>query len=124
MKLPNEKVRFYGDVIARWLPESPREMELVSPFSFIDKYGFKWFAPCGSIVDGASIPRLFWRFIGSPFVGKYRRASVIHDVYCKTKSMPHKKVHKMFYEAMLADGVSKIKAKQMYLAVKIGGPKW
>ena len=30
----------------------------------------------------------------------------------------------MFYEAMLCDGVSPFKAKIMYRAVKLFGPKW
>ena len=114
---------FIGAVNTRWLTLS-REMQLLNDFSFIDKNGHQWLAEKGSIIDGASIPRVVWSLVGSPFSGKYRRASVIHDVYCKTKTRPHKKVHKMFYEAMIADGVPKIKAKMMYRAVCIGGPSW
>jgi len=114
---------FKGDVVAKWLPDG-REMELMQDFSFIDRHGVVWHAPKTSIVDGASIPRFFWRYIGSPFVGKYRRASVIHDVYCKTKSRPHDRVHKVFHEMMLADGVEEDDARQMYLAVKLRGPEW
>jgi hypothetical protein len=29
--------------------------------------------------NGASIPRFFWRVFGSPFCGKHRRPSVLHD---------------------------------------------
>ncbi len=116
--------RFIGDVKTLWLKGSLRKMELISRVQFIDKQGIEWEAPKGSIIDGASIPRFFWRFIGSPFVGHYRRASVVHDVYCVTKSRPHKQVHKMFYEAMRVDGVGYIKAKVMYIAVRLGGPKW
>ena len=115
---------FIGDVDVRWLANEPRKMKLLEAFQFVDKKGVKWSAPIGSIIDGASIPKLFWRLIGSPFVGKYRRASVIHDVYCVTKERPHSQVHKMFYDAMRVDGVSYLKAKTMYLAVKWGGPKW
>ncbi len=114
---------FIGDVVALWLPDG-REMKLKENFLYVDKYGVEWQAPINSIVDGASIPRFFWRYIGSPFVGKYRRASVIHDVYCKTKSRPHERVHKVFKEMMLADGVDEFDAHQMYLAVKVGGPTW
>ncbi|MCJ8320426.1 MAG: DUF1353 domain-containing protein [Colwellia sp.] len=114
---------FVGDVKVSWLKD-PRKMQLLDAFQYQDKKGIKWDAPIDSVIDGASIPRFFWRFIGSPFIGKYRRASVIHDVYCVTKSSPHKQVHRMFYEAMRVDGVSYFKAKAMYLAVKVGGPKW
>lgn len=122
--LPDEINKFYGDCITLWLPGEPRKMELTRDFSFVDGKGKKWVAPAKSVIDGASIPRFFWRIIGSPFNGLYRRASVIHDVYCVTKSESHEKVHKMFYNAMRADGVSKNKAKAMYWAVKYGGPKW
>lgn len=115
--------KFIGNVTATWLPDG-RTMRLEKDFSFIDGDGLEWLAPKNSIVDGASIPRFFWRYIGSPFVGKYREASVIHDVYCQTKSRPHKQVHKVFLNMMLASGVDKDDAEQMYLAVKIGGPRW
>lgn len=113
---------FEGEALTRWLPK--REMQLLENFVFIDSKGVRWLAPINSIVDGSSIPRLFWTVIGSPFVGKHRRASIIHDVYCQTKTTPHKQVHKMFYEAMRCDGVNYFKAKVMYFAVKLGGPKW
>lgn len=117
------KPHYVGDVVAKWLPDG-RTMELTEDFFFVDANGLVWSAPKGSIVDGASIPRFFWRYIGSPFVGKYRNASVIHDVYCQTKSRPHKQVHKVFLEMMLVSGVDKDEASKMYLAVKVGGPKW
>ncbi|MGL1956294.1 MAG: DUF1353 domain-containing protein [Colwellia sp.] len=117
------KAKFIGDVVTKWLVFS-RKMQLLKPFLFQDKAGKQWKVKKGAIVDGASIPRLVWSFIGSPFSGKYRRASVIHDVYCQTKSEPHKLVHKMFYQAMRVDKVNYFKAKAMYFAIRIGGPKW
>jgi hypothetical protein len=122
--LPKETNVFYGAVVTEWIAGEKRRMKLIKEFSFVDGSGKKWTAPANSIIDGASTPRFFWRVIGSPFIGLFRRASVIHDVYCVTKSEPYKKVHKMFYNAMRADGVSKGKAKTMYWAVKFGGPKW
>ena len=115
--------KFIGDVETRW-KNKPRKMQLLKPLLYQDKTGKHWVASKGAIVDGASIPRFLWSFIGSPFSGKYRRASVIHDVYCVTKSEPHKAVHLMFYEAMRTDKVNYLKAKMMYYAVKLGGPKW
>ena len=80
--------------------------------------GFEWKAPKDSKVNGASIPPVLWSSIGSPFVGDYRRASVVHDVACDTRKQPHEAVHLMFYNAMRADGVGWIKANAMYQAVK------
>ena len=68
-------------------------------------------------MDGASIPRFFWRFIGSPFIGRYRRASVIHDVHCNLKCHSSAQVHRVFYEMML-------KAWAMWLAVRLFGPRF
>jgi len=114
---------FSGDVEARWFHDG-RTMKLLRDFSFSDRTGKLWLAPAGSKVDGASIPRAFWSTVGPPFVGKYRRASVIHDVYCQTRSEPWQEVHRMFYEAMRADGTSSNQARQMYFAVRNFGPRW
>jgi len=118
------KAFFSGNVFTSWVSASKRNMRLTKTLTFTDENGIEWKALRNSIIDGASIPRFFWFFIGSPFVGKYRRASVVHDVYCKTKSKPHKQVHKMFYQAMRIDKVNYFKAKTLYYAVKVGGPKW
>lgn len=114
--------KFNGEVLTRWL--SKREMELLAHFSFTDDNGVLWSAPKGVTIDGSSIPRIFWVLIGSPFVGNHRRASIIHDVYCVTRSRPHKQVHKMYYDACRADGVNVVKAKLMYWALKVGAPRW
>ena len=110
-------------VQTEWLPGG-REMRLLSGVHFVDSRGVAWIARAGAVIDGASIPRLFWRIAGSPFVGKFRRASVIHDVYCVTKERPHAEVHKMFLEVMEADGVPGWKRRFMYWAVRLFGPKW
>ena len=99
-------------------------MRLLEQFSFIDPNSTEWVAPAGSIVDGASIPQLAWSLIGGPFEGKYRNASVIHDVACGQKARPWELVHETFYFAMLASGVSIWKAKTMYAAVYHFGPRW
>ena len=114
---------FNNTVKTEWI-QGKRDMKLIEPVLFTDSKGVGWLAPTGSIIDGASIPRFFWRLIGAPLSGIYRRASVIHDVFCVTKTRPHKEVHKMFYEAMIADNVPKLKAKSMYRAVRMFGPKW
>lgn len=116
---------FVGRVIAEWLDDSEgRKMKLTEPFAFIEKSGARWDAPEGSIVDGASIPKIAWSIIGGPFEGKYRNASVIHDVACDDKARPWQSVHKVFYDAMLASGVDISKAKIMYAAVYHFGPRW
>jgi hypothetical protein len=52
------------------------------------------------------------------------KAAVIHDYWCKIKSRSWENVHRIFYEAMLTDGVPEAQAKAMYLAVYYRGPRW
>lgn len=119
---------FLGQPELLWLEdanEPDREMKLLSDLAFIDSTGKKWLAPKGAIVDGASIPSIFWnKFIGPPFVGDYRRASIVHDFACQKKAENWRDTHRMFYEACLVGGVSKSKANIMYWAVRTFGPKW
>lgn len=65
-----------------------------------------------------------WSFIGGPFEGKYRNASVIHDVACDLALRRWEDVHEAFFNAMRAGGVEVIKAKIMYGAVYHFGPRW
>jgi hypothetical protein len=97
---------------------------LLAPFTYVDPDGRKFETPAGWKVDGASIPWPLWSIIGSPWTGKYREASVIHDYLCDTKKVPWATVHWTFYTAMLANGVAEIQAKIMYVAVYRFGPRW
>lgn len=116
---------FVGDVVTRWVDgDDGRKMQLEEDFKYIDPAKVEWDAPKGWLVDGASIPQFAWSFIGGPYEGLYRKASVIHDVACDQKKRPWQEVHRAFYNAMLAGGVSEIKAKIMYGAVYLGGPRW
>jgi hypothetical protein len=114
---------FIGEVIARWLVDG-RKMELTADFAYLDPSGRRWNAPKGSIVDGASIPQVFWTVVGGPFEGSYRNASVVHDVACVKKEGHWQDVHRMFYYAMRAGGVSDFRAAVMYAAVYRFGPRW
>lgn len=104
------------------LQGNDRKKISLEEITFVDSEGVPWIAPANIEVDGASIPRFFWRAIGGPFSGKYLAASIIHDYFCVTKSRSSKRVHRMFFECMLHCEVPWLKAKMMYLAVRIGGP--
>jgi hypothetical protein len=108
-----------------WTPlDDGVHMELVDKFGFRDKGGVDWMVPKGTQVDGASIPQALWSIVGSPFTGKYRDASVIHDFYCDVRKRPWQDVHRVFYEAMIVSKVSEARAKLMYAAVYFAGPRW
>ena len=115
--------RFEGRVVARWESDG-RSMTLVEPFAYVDPRRSRWSAPVGAVVNGASIPRVFWSLIGGPFSGEFRDASVVHDVACETRDRPWRAVHRMFYEACRCGGVGAAKAKTMYYAVFHYGPRW
>jgi hypothetical protein len=115
--------RFEGQVVARWHDDG-REMTLVEPFAYLDPRSLRWDAPAGTMVNGASIPRAFWSLIGGPFEGKFRNASVVHDVACEERSRTWQSVHRMFYEACRCGGVAAVTAKTMYYAVHHFGPRW
>ncbi len=117
---------FEGEVKVQWLRHGgeDRMMQLLEAFVFVDDRGVRWVAPAGSIIDGASIPEMLWSTAGTPYIGDYRRATVLHDVACVARTHPSADVHRMFYDAMITDGVSTARALKMYTAVRLFGPHW
>src|SRR5690348_17334514 len=106
-----------------WLDDG-RDMQLLRPFEYIYQHQVTWIAPKAAIVDGASIPKILWSFVGGPYEGKYRNASIIHDTECKAQSHEWRLVHRMFYNGSRAGGVGWIRAQLMYAAVYYFGPRW
>ena len=117
--------RFVGKVVVEWLddPFIPK-LQLREDFGYEDQTGKLWLARRGEVLDGASIPLVFRDIVGMPFVGDYRRASVVYDYYCQVMSEPWRDVHRMFYYASLTEGVGEVNAKAMYAALYAGGLRW
>jgi Protein of unknown function (DUF1353) len=115
---------FYnGEPVTKWNPDG-RTMTLLTELRYTDPKGNVWIAPIGSLVDGASIPRYLWSFMGGPFEGKYRNASVLHDVSYGDKKRPWQDCDRMFYYAMRCSGVSAVEAKTMFYALYRFGHHW
>ena len=93
-----------GKVLAEFL-EDGRKMKLLADYTYTDPDSTSWLAPSGAEIDGASIPPFLWPFIGGPYEGKYRKASVVHDVACDEKKRNWRDTHRMFHNAMLCSGV-------------------
>ena len=47
------------------------------------KKQYEFLVPKGYCYDGASIPRMFWRIIGSNYDNKYLIPALVHDVLCE-----------------------------------------
>ncbi|MGI8431941.1 MAG: DUF1353 domain-containing protein [Chthoniobacterales bacterium] len=114
---------FNGAPVTRWNPDG-RSMTLLNQLRYTDPKGQVWIAPTGSQVDGASIPRSLWSFMGGPFEGKYRNASVLHDVAYDRHERPWQDCDRMFYNAMRCSGVGPVEAKTMYYALYRFGRHW
>lgn len=105
---------------AEWTDDG-ETMTLLQEARFTDRSGRAWIAPKGFTTDGASIPRVLWPFIGSPFTGKYRKAAVFHDAAYRTLGVTKDEADRMFYEAMLESGCDEILASLILEGVKAGG---
>jgi len=115
---------FVGTVETRWENDG-RNMTLLRDFAYVEANGtVRWDARRGSVIDGATIPMWAWSIVGGPYEGKYRNASVVHDVGCDKKTRPWQTTHRMFYMAARAGGTSNVRAKIMYGAVYHFGPRW
>jgi hypothetical protein len=115
---------FYsGSPETRWNPDG-RTMTLLTELRYTDPNGVIWIAPAGSVVDGASIPRSLWSIMGGPFEGKYRNASVLHDVAYEEHNRPWPDCDRMFYNAMRCSGVGAVEAKTMYYSLYKFGHHW
>jgi len=75
----------------------------------------------GFIYDGASIPRLFWSLIGSPFTGTHQRAALIHDALYAAELYSRETCDWIFLQIMQYHGCNWLKRNLMWSAVKIFG---
>lgn len=118
---------FSGLVSATWLVEGGEDwrMQLLAPVSYTTPDGAETVTvPTGAIVNGASIPAIAWPFIGGPYNGDFRRASVVHDYECQEQVTASEVVHRRFYDMIRADGVGTFRAWLMYQCVKRWGPQF
>src|SRR5437870_1534651 len=122
-KQPNKWGHYSGYVEARWENDG-RTMTLLSELRYTDPQGVVWIAPAGAKVDGASIPRSLWSIMGGPFEGKYRNASVLHDVAYDQHNRPWRDCDRMFYNAMRCSGVGPVEAGTMYYSLFKFGRHW
>lgn len=104
--------------------ETTGQCTLASKFGYTDSDGLGWEAAAGDKTDGASIPEDLKPYFGNSFDADLIRAAVIHDHYCDRRVRRWYNTHWVFYDALLASGVSEGRAELMLLGILIGGPKW
>lgn len=102
----------------------PKKKRLVRRFGYIDPYGVHWDVPPNIETDGATIPPVLQPLVGSSWDRDYLKAAVIHDFYIRKTTADPQRVHEMFLNALLADGVRPSWATMMYRAVRRFGPTW
>jgi hypothetical protein len=80
----------------------------------------------GFITDGASIPKMLWAFVGSPYIGNYVEAAVIHDaLYAYKRKFTRKEADAVFDQIMKESNVSDFKRFIIWAAVRLFGyPAW
>lgn len=99
---------------------------------FVDGARRKWVADTRTLTDGASIPPIFIPLVGDPRSPEFTNAAAVHDAYCGIGNEDGpayhadtwQNVHRMFYDTLIVGGTPEIKAKVMFAAVWLGGPRW
>ncbi|MDA7427447.1 DUF1353 domain-containing protein [Primorskyibacter aestuariivivens] len=99
---------------------------------FVDSEASRWIAPQRTLTDGASIPAIFVPIIGARRSPEFVNAAAMHDAHCGigNETLPEyhsrtwEETHRMFYDALRAGGTEELRAKVMFAAVYLGGPRW
>lgn len=123
LSLASKTPRFVGTPQVEALLDG-ETFSIVAELSFVDSKGVTWTVPKGTQVTGASIPRIAWSAIGSPFEGKSRIPVVLHDYFTTQRTHSYAEVNQMFYEALIVSGVNQLQAKVLYVAAQQFGPRW
>lgn len=120
--------RTVGSFDCRFLEEEGGDRRILitrSNFRFIDSKHRRWTLRAGRALDGASIPRVLWSALGGPFEGDHRTPALLHDETYASQIHPRKVADQMFYEALRFYGVNPIKARTLWMAVRLfGGRPW
>ncbi len=117
---------FEGHVVLEAVGDDPfvPSFRLGEQLVFRQGNGTEWVSPSGAILDGRSVPSLFVKVIGHPFDGTFRKSAVSYDYAVKSKQHSWETAQRMFYEALLVEGVPESDAKVMYLLLSGSGTRW
>lgn len=106
------------------VPQPDDRWSFADDLVWVQDTGLTLTVPAGFVMDGASIPRLFWSTIGHPMEGEFVYAAGLHDWECCTRRTRSPIVHQRFREALKSEGVGAIRRAAMYRAVRLFGPRF
>jgi Protein of unknown function (DUF1353) len=104
--------------------EFAHHFRLLEDFAFIDRSGKPWIALKGGIVDDEAVPRDLLGVPGLPYIAEYRKAALLHGYLCRTRTEPWQQVHRVLFDASLAEGLTEAQAKGLYAVVYAGSWRW
>lgn len=119
---PKRSAGFEGVLQLQRASDGSPRYTLLSGFSFADSAGKVWPVPKGFIYSGSSVPRAAWSIV--PPDGAAARAFILHEYFATQRSVPSSSVNQMFYEALVAAGISPAQAKVLYVAAETFGPSF
>lgn len=114
---------FIGKPLTTW--NSEYGLQLVEDFGYVDQNGKIWLAAKGTYLSGCSIPKPLWSRIGSPFLGSFRKACIVHNNYIGTQPSPfcdinqRRKADAMFYHASKHCGCGNRLSSILYICASI-----
>ena len=71
--------------------------------------------------DGASIPKIFWSILSSPFDGALVYGAIIHDGLYTKMTLPRKECDKLLKEMAIEKGYNKFKINLIYYVIRLFG---
>lgn len=101
-------------------PFQNRKTLKVTLFDYLKNKNYEFTIPKMYCWDGATIPRVFWRFIGAKTSPEFLIPSLVHDWMCCYHSSVgnNRNFSSRVFRGLLKEaGVGKVKAQTMYLAV-------
>lgn len=91
---------------------------LLEPLEYLSGTGEKYTVPATFTTDFASVPRLPILYAVFGNRGHSVRPAVLHDYLCRFDVVPRAQADRLFYQAMLDDGMPENDAMSMYWAVR------
>lgn len=117
---------FSGRVVVELLEEIGNEhkFRLLEDFQFLDPRGKRWLAQRGGVVDDECLPPELAALADLPHVADYRKAAFLHTHFARARSETWADVHRMLYDAAIAEGIDELHARGLYAAVRAAGLRW